>query len=55
MPEGLATIAVPVIDNRKAVKYVLNAIGPRGDFAGEKLPLLVNAVKHLAELARAPS
>ncbi len=55
VPEGLATIAVPVIDNNRAVKYALNAIGPRGDFAGEKLPLLVNAVKNLAELARAPS
>ena len=29
------------------IRYMLNAIGPRGDFAGENLPVLVDAVKRL--------
>jgi DNA-binding IclR family transcriptional regulator len=56
VPEGLATIAVPVIegDGQVPVRYMLNAIGPRGDFTGDKLPVLVDAVKRLAEDARRP-
>ncbi len=56
VPEGLATIAVPVIegDGQVPVRYMLNAIGPRGDFTGDKLPILVDAVKRLAEDARRP-
>ncbi len=58
VPEGLATIAVPVIEaptNTEAapIRYMLNAIGARGDFAGENLPVLVDAVKHLARLPNA--
>ncbi len=51
LPEGLATIAVPVFDEGKPVKYIINAIGPRGDVVGEKLPELVGMVKNLARLA----
>jgi DNA-binding IclR family transcriptional regulator len=53
VPEGLASIAVAVNQTDKPVKYVINAIAPRGDFAGEQLPILINAVKQLAETARA--
>jgi DNA-binding IclR family transcriptional regulator len=54
VPEGLATIAVPIIDGANPIKFAINVIGPRGDFAGERLPQLVTAAKHLAERAKAP-
>ena len=52
VPEGLATIAVVVGDPEKPIKYVINAIAPRGDFAEDRLPVIVNAVKELAAKAK---
>ena len=51
VPEGLATIGVPIIEPDGSVKFVLNAIGPRGDLSGENLPVLVDAIKQLAAAA----
>ncbi len=51
LPEGLATVAAPITEDGKPIKYIINAIGPRGDVAGEKLPELVAMVKDLANLA----
>ncbi|MEP3246347.1 MAG: IclR family transcriptional regulator C-terminal domain-containing protein [Sneathiella sp.] len=55
LPEGLATVAAPITEEGKPIKYIINAIGPRGDVAGEKLPELVTMVKDLANLASARS
>lgn len=55
LPEGLATVAAPVTENGKAVRYIISAIGPRGDVAGEKLPEIVAMVKDLANIANQSS
>lgn len=51
LPEGLATVAAPVAEEGKPVRYIINAIGPRGDVAGENLPEIVSLVKGLAKVA----
>jgi len=54
MPEGLATIAVPVKEPSNNIKFMINISGPRGDFVGERLPQLVTVAKKLAERAKSP-
>ncbi len=51
MPEGMATVCVPVLETGRPVRYAINAIGMRGDFVGEKRPRIVSAINQLAELA----
>ncbi|GLQ05555.1 IclR family transcriptional regulator [Sneathiella chinensis] len=48
VPEGLASLAVPVATPGAEIKYILNAIGPRGEIAGKNLPALVSGMKDLA-------
>ncbi|MFT6557214.1 IclR family transcriptional regulator [Sneathiella sp.] len=51
LPEGLATVVAPISVDGKPVKYIINAIGPRGDIAHGKLPEIVEMVKKLAQIA----
>lgn len=51
LPEGLASIAVPVTNGSASIKYTINAIAPRGDLAGEKLQEVILIVKNLAGIA----
>ncbi len=51
LPEGLASIAVPLRSQDTKIKYIFNAIGPRGNFAGEGMDAHVTALKSLADFA----
>ncbi len=53
LPEGLASVAVPIgsPEKDKRIKYIINAIGPRGNFAGDGLLTHVEALKALASFA----
>jgi len=53
LPEGLASVAAPVAipEKDKKIKYMINAIGPRGNFAHDGLLTHVDALKSLASFA----
>lgn len=51
LPEGMATVCVPVIQKDRPVRYVISAIGMRGDFTGQRRADIVVAINHLAQLA----
>lgn len=54
MPEGMATIAVPIIEGSGPIRFTLNAIGLRSDFAADRLPDIIDALRRLAADAVSP-